>query len=88
MFDLSSLKNNTDALKQQISGVGGNKINGMELGDYIFNKIITRVDPVEYCERVLRNHLPESRKHLHENQIELIRAVCNPQIRKVSALMA
>ena len=36
----------------------------------------------------LRSHLPESRRHLHSNQVELIRAVCNPNIRRVAAMMA
>ena len=78
MFDLSSLKNNNNALKDQINNVNNNKIKGVNLGDFIFNKIITKVDPIQYCERVLRAHLPEKKVHLHENQVELIRAVCNP----------
>lgn len=88
MFDLTTIKNNTEALKEQMSSIKNNNIRGIPLGDYIFNKIITTIDPIEYCERVLRAHLPENRKYLHSNQVELIRAVCNPRIRKVAALMA
>ena len=89
MLDISKLKKDNKALKEQFSSIkNNNKIQGVDLGDFIFNKLITRVDPIEYCERVLRAHLPENKRHLHENQVELIRAVCNPHIRKVSALMA
>ena len=89
MLDISSLKNDQAAIKAQMMGMQNiNTINGMDLGDFIFNKVITRVDPIEYCERILRAHLPENKRHLHENQIELIRTVCNPHIRKVAALMA
>lgn len=83
MFDLALIKNNTEALKDQLSGLKNNNIGGVPLSDYIFNKIVTRIDPVEYCERVLRSHLPPHMQHLHENQIELVRAVCNP--RKIAA---
>lgn len=88
MFDLTPIKNNTEAIRQQLSGIKNNNIKGIPLGDYIFNKLITTIDPIEYCHRTLRNHLPENRKYLHANQIELIRAVANPRIRKVGALMA
>lgn len=89
MLDISSLKNNQEAVKAQLSSMNhNNMINGINLGDYIFNKVITRIDPIQYCERILRAHLPENKRHLHENQVELIRAVCNPKIRKVAALMA
>lgn len=77
MFDLSTLKNNNEQIRSQMGNVN-NKIKGISLNDYIYNKIVTRVDPIQYCERVLRAHLPEKKLHLHENQIELIRAVCNP----------
>ena len=50
-----------------------------KLGDFIFNKVVTRIDPIEYCERILRAHLPPEKRHLHENQVELIRAVTNPR---------
>jgi hypothetical protein len=79
MFDISSLKNDNKALKEQMSSMQSNMIHGMDLGTYIFDKVITRIDPVEYCQRVLRAHLPENKRYLHENQIELIRAVCNPR---------
>lgn len=88
MFDLTPIRNNTDAIKQQLSGMKNNNIKGIPLSDYIFNKLITTIDPIEYCHRVLRNHLPENRKYLHANQVELIRAVANPRIRRVAALMA
>lgn len=88
MLDISSLKNDQAALKMQMSSMKNNMIHGMNLGDFIFNKVVTRIDPIEYCERVLRAHLPPNKRHLHENQIELIRAVCNPKVRKVAALMA
>ena len=60
----------------------------MDLSDFIYNKLASKFDPIQYIERVLRAHLPESKRHLHENQIELVRTVCNPKIRKVAALMA
>ena len=88
LMDISSLKNNADEAKKTLESIKENQIKGMDMGDFIFNKIITRLDPVEYIERVLRAHLPEERKHLHENQKELVRAVCNPRIRKVAALMS
>ena len=87
-MDISSLKNNADAAKQALESIKENQIKGMDMGDFIFNKIITRLDPIEYIERVLRAHLPEEKRHLHENQKELVRAVCNPRIRKVAALMS
>lgn len=79
MFDLSTLRNNNTALQNDIMNINNNKINGLSLDDYIYKKILTRVDPIEYCHEVLRSHLPEKRKYLHENQVELIRAVCNPR---------
>jgi hypothetical protein len=88
VFNLDSIKNETKALQQDIEKIQENKIQGMPLGDYIFNKVITRVDPVEYCERVLRNHLPREQTKLHENQRILVRAVTDPKIRKVAALMS
>jgi hypothetical protein len=88
LFDIDNLRNNNNALQNQTDNLRNNKINGMELGDYIFNKVLTHTDPVEYCHRVLRAHLPEKRRYLHENQVQLVRAVCNPHIRQVSALMA
>lgn len=90
MIDLSKLKNDVSVLRKEISTVttSMNKINGMDLDQYIFNKIMTKVDPIAYCENVLRAHLPPNKRKLHSNQVELIRAVCNPKIRAVAALMA
>lgn len=88
MFGIDNLKNNNNVLLNQSNDMRNNKINGMELGDYIFNRVLTHADPVEYCHRVLRAHLPEKRRYLHENQVQLVRAVCNPHIRQVAALMA
>lgn len=89
MFDISKFKQDADALKGQLSSLSSNnQINGQPLSNYIFNKMLTKMDPIEYCQRVLRAHLPAKKQKLHENQIELIRAVCNPKIRSVAALMA
>ena len=88
LFDIDNLKNNNKALQNQTDNLRNNKINGMDLGDYIFHRTLTKVDPIEYCHRVLRAHLPEKRKYLHENQVALVRAVCDPNIRQVAALMA
>ena len=60
----------------------------MPMDDFIFNRIMNRVNPQYYCENVLRAHLPEKRRHLHENQLALLNAVANPRIRRVSALMS
>jgi Terminase-like family. len=89
-FDLSSIKNEKEIYTNQLGDIikTSNQINGTPLDDYIFNKLLTKVDPIEYCQRVLRAHLPPKKQKLHENQIELIRAVCNPKIRSVAALMA
>ena len=88
MLDLSNLKNDFEGAKQTLASLQNNTIHGMDLGDFIYNKLASKFDPIQYIERVLRAHLPESKRHLHENQIELVRAVCNPKIRKVAALMA
>ena len=88
MIDIENLKNNHEAAKKLVSEVQNNMIHGMNLDEFIFNRIICKVDPIEYIERVLRAHLPDSRRQLFENQTELIRAVCNPAIRRVAALMA
>ena len=83
-MDLVSLKNNVTAVKSQIATLNRhNSVNGMTLDDFIFNKFISRVDPVEYCHRVLRAHLPESRRYLHSNQVELVRAACHPKMKQV-----
>lgn len=90
MFDLTKIQSDTNAIQNQLSNMKGatNKIGGMNLGDYIFNKVVTKMDPIQYCEKILRSHLPPHKQKLHENQVELIRAVCNPKIRSVAALMA
>lgn len=88
MINIDNIKNDHAAAKKTIESLQNNQINGIDLGDYIFNKVINRIDPISYIENVLRAHLPESKRHLHENQVELVRAVCNPKIRKVGALMA
>lgn len=87
--DLSKLQSDTNAIRNQAGAAKAqNKIGGKDLGDYIFSKMITKMDPIEYCHRILRGHLPPNKQKLHENQVELIRAVCNPKIRSVAALMA
>lgn len=78
MFDTFNLQNNNEVIKKQLQDLEKQRINGMNLDDFIFHKMITKVDPVEYCHRVLRGHLTPNRRYLHENQIALIRAVCNP----------
>lgn len=88
MEQIDVIKQSNLLLNQDLKNLNENKIFGQNLDDYIFNKIMQKVDPIYYCESVLRNHLPEKKKHLHENQIELIRAACNPSIRKVAGLMA
>lgn len=87
-MDLFNIKNNVSALQNQIAGVKNNYIHGLPLDDYIYHRMITKVDAVEYCHRVLRDNLPEKKKYLHENQIALIKAVANPHIRKIAALMS
>jgi hypothetical protein len=89
MLDLSQIKNNNNVLKKQLEDLKkSNNIKGTPLDEYIFSKIANRIDPIQYCESVLRQHLPSSRQHLHDNQIELIRAACDPRVRKCSAIMA
>ena len=75
-------------LRQDLDALNSNKIGDVNLDDYIFNRVMQKVDPIYYIENTLRAHLPEKKRHLHENQIELVRAVCNPSIRRVAALMA
>jgi hypothetical protein len=88
MQEFENLKRETEELKKQVDFLSMNKINGQDIGSYIFNKMLTKLDPIEYCQRVLRSHLPLKKQTLHENQVELIRAVCNPKVRSVAALMA
>ncbi len=47
MFEIDNLRNNNKALQNQTDNIRNNKINGMDLGDYIFDRTITRVDPIE-----------------------------------------
>ena len=88
MNQIENIKQNNLILQQDAKSMNDNMIYGQKLDDFIFNKIMQRTDPIYYCENVLRAHLPEKKRHLHENQIELIRAVCNPRERKVAGLMA
>lgn len=81
--DLTNNKNQLSLISQNM-----NKINGISMDQYIFGKIMQKVDPITYCESILRRHLPSDKQKLHPNQIELIRAVCNPNVRKIAALMA
>ena len=85
---IENIKQNNLILQQDTKNINDNMIYGQKLDDFIFNKIMQRTDPIYYCENVLRAHLPERKRHLHENQIELIRAVCTPHYRKVAGLMA
>ena len=87
-MDLTNFQKSNEVLRKQLGEIKESKINGMAMDQYIFNKIMTKMDPIEYVQRVLRGHLPPHKQHLHSNQIELVRAVCNPRIRKVAALMA
>ena len=87
--DIDQIRNNQIALKEQITGMTNGKIlNNKPLDDVIFDKVMYRVDPQYYCENVLRAHLPENRRHLHENQTALLKAVANPYIRRVSSLQS
>ena len=65
-----------------------NMINGSSLEEFIYHHFLNRIDPIEYCENVLRWHLPESRRKLHENQTAFIRAVCNPKLKQVAGMMS
>lgn len=88
MPNILTLKQNFLKAKEQLQEWEKNKINGLNPMDYIFNKFQQNIDPIYFIENILRAHLPESRRHLHSNQIELVRAACNPFIRKVAAMMA
>ena len=88
-LELVDIKNNIEVVKNEIvTSSQINMINGVGLEDFIYHKFLNRIDPVEYCENVLRAHLPQSRQKLHENQTALIRAVCNPKLKQVAGLMA
>ena len=86
--DVSFLKKDFEQAKKELEAVKDNQLKGLDLDQFIFNKFSIKLDPVFYIENVLRAHLPESRKHLHSNQIELVRAACNPRIRRVAGIMA
>ena len=74
--DINQIKSNQIILKDQISGItSGKMLNNKYLDDVIFDKVMYRLDPQYYCENVLRAHLPENRRHLHENQTALLKAV-------------
>ena len=88
MFDLEHLKSSNNVLTNQVNNMKNNYIKDMHLEDYIYHRLITKVDAVEYAHRVLRAHLPEKTRHLHENQIALLNAVANPYIRNIAALMS
>lgn len=83
------IKNNLEIIKNDIvASSQENMINGEPLEDFLYHKFLNRVDPIEYCENVLRHHLPPSRQALHENQTALIRAVCNPKLKQVAGMMS
>ena len=83
------IKNNLTVIKDDIvESSKENVINGQELDDFIYHHFLNRLDPVEYCENILRHHLPKSRQKLHENQTALIRAVCNPKLKQVAGMMS
>lgn len=87
--NLETIKNNQLALKNKLSNMtNGNTLNNKLLSDVIFDKVMYKVDAQYYCENVLRAHLPENRRHLHENQTALLRAVANPYIRRISSLQS
>lgn len=86
---LDDLKNNVAVINEEINiSKKENFICGESLPDFMFTRFVNRLDPIEYCQNILRNHLPESKKYLHSNQVGLVRAACNPKIRQVAALMA
>lgn len=88
-LEIVDIKNKIEVIKNEIVTASQvNMINGLDLDDFIYHKFLNRIDPVEYCEDVLRAHLPKSRQKLHENQTALIRAVCNPKLKQVAGLMA
>ena len=85
----AEVKNDLQAINEEISEAKReNYINGMYLPEFIYYRFLDRIDPVEYCQNVLRNHYPESKKYLHQNQIDLVRAACNPKLKQVAGLMA
>lgn len=86
---LDTLKSGQLVAKQNLTlSQKANYLRNKPVQEYMFERMMYKVDPVYYCENVLRSHLPERRKHLHENQTALVRAIANPYIRRVSALMS
>ena len=85
----TSVRNELEAINEEMAvGKMENCINGVPLPTFIFQRFINRLDPIEYCQNVLRDHYPEEKRSLHSNQIEFIRAACNPKVRRTAALMA
>lgn len=86
--ELEKVNKEHELVKEDVYDIQNNKIFGQDISFLIGNRIMQRTDPIYYCENTLRCHLPEKKRHLHENQVELIKAVCNPHYRKVAGLMA
>ncbi len=85
----TSVRNELEAINEEMAvGKMENCINGVPLPTFIFQRFVNRLDPIEYCQNVLRDHYPEEKRSLHSNQIEFIRAACNPKVRRTAALMA
>ena len=85
----TDIKNNLEAIHEEISEASReNFIGGMDLKDFMYIHFLDRIDPVEYCQNILRNHYPESKRYLHQNQIDLVRAACNPKFKQVAGMMA
>ena len=86
---VKDVKNNLKEINKEICmAQQTNFINGLYLPQFIFRTFLDRIDPIEYCEDILRGHYPESKRYLHQNQVDLIRASCNPKIKQVAGLMA
>ena len=87
--EIMEIQKNVEVINNDITqSLRANTINGESLDNFIYQHFLNRIDPIEYCENVLRGHLPESRKRLHENQTALIRAVCNPKLKQVAGMMS
>ena len=82
------LKNDYVNAKKTLDAIETDKVRGLDVADFIFQQFQSRIDPIYYIENILRAHLPEKSRHLHPNQIDLVRAVCDPKIRKVAAMMS
>lgn len=86
---ITDVKSNLEIVKNDIAIASqDNMINGEPLQDFLYHKFLNRIDPIEYCQNILRHHLPPSRQKLHENQTALIRAVCNPKLKQVAGMMS